>query len=57
MNADDRCFPNHLNSPLLSQKPEPATEAKLPQDPTKHYLLELEKLVRGVLEAPGRGNG
>jgi hypothetical protein len=51
MNADDRCFPNHLGSPLPGQQPEPATEAKLPQTPTKHYLLELEKLVRGVLEA------
>jgi hypothetical protein len=52
MNADDRCFPNHLNSPLLSQQPESATEAKRPQNPTRHSLIELEKLVQGVLEAP-----
>ena len=52
MNANDRSFSNQFDSPPLSQTPESVTEAKLPQDPTKHYLLELEKLVRGVLEAP-----
>jgi len=52
MNADDRCFPNHLNSPLPCQQPEPATGAKRPQHTTKHYLLELEQLVQGVLEVP-----
>jgi hypothetical protein len=51
MNADDRGFPNHLDSSLPGQQPDPATEARRPQNPTKQYLLELEKLVHGVLEA------
>ena len=51
MNADDRGFPNHLDSSLPGQQPDPATEARLPQNPTKQYLLELEKLVHLVLEA------